>query len=72
MLFLRDAAGMKSLQLFLIYLTKYSYYGIDIIDYYYINIFKINYHFINEVYKIISVYTLITITLLLFYSPIIG
>ena len=33
------AAGMKSLQLILIYLTKYSYYRIDIIDYYYINIF---------------------------------
>ena len=58
-LLLPTAAGMKSLQLFLIYLTKYSHYRIDIIDYYYINIFEINYHFINEVYKIISVYTCI-------------
>ena len=32
------AAGMKSLQLILIHLTKYSYYRIDITDYY-INIF---------------------------------
>lgn len=38
-LVLPTAAGMKSLQLILIYLTKYSYYRIDIIDYYYINIF---------------------------------
>ena len=36
---LPTAAGMKSLQLILIYLTKYSYYRIDIIDYYFINIF---------------------------------
>ena len=33
------AAGRNSLQLILIYLTKYSHYRIDIIEYYYINIF---------------------------------